>query len=100
MNEPLVILRSTDSDGATYALSATAPRRVRDRFGDAVHLVPRVYVAHADASDYAEIHGSTRGLIAQLLTGLAPERLGECGEIRFLDAVSERDLGSWSPSPA
>jgi hypothetical protein len=92
-DEPLVVYRSVDRDGATYALSRRTREKVGSAFGGAVHMPPRVFIAHATDEDYRAIHGSVRHQVVQLLTGLPEERLATLGEVRFVDPVTEQDLG-------
>jgi hypothetical protein len=96
--EQLVIYRSADLSGATYALSPQTRRRLRETFGDALHLPPRVFIAHDTEADLSSIHGSLRPQIVRLLTGLPEERLKKLGAVRFQDPVTEVDFGSWSPA--
>lgn len=91
-SEPLVVYRSVDRDGATYALSRSARDRVRAAYGGAAHLPPRVYIAHETDADYRSIHGSVRRQVALLLTGLSDDRLSTLGEVRFVDPVTEQEL--------
>lgn len=96
--EPLIVYRSVDRDGATYSLNRRAQQRLRERFGDAVHIPPVVFIGHASEADYQTIHESVRRQVIQLLTGLSESRLAELGEIHFQDPVTEKELGSWSPA--
>jgi hypothetical protein len=86
---PLIIYRSADREGATYALSRDTRDRVRKAFGAQVHLPPRIFIAHETEADYQQIHGSIRRQVAELLTGLPEERLASLGEVRFIDPMSE-----------
>lgn len=95
--EPLIIHRSVDREGATYALDRRSRERLRKVFGDAVHLAPRVFIAHETNADFTTIHGSIQRQVAAILTGLGDERLAEVAPIVFVDPVSEKQLGSWSP---
>ena len=96
--EPLVIHRSTDRSGATYALSPATEARIRRAF-PAAHIPPRVFVAHETKADYEAIHGSIRRQIVQLLTGLDEERLSSLGPVSFRDPVTERVIPSAPPAP-
>lgn len=88
--EPLVVYRSVDGSGATYALGWRDRERLKERFGRAVHLPPRVFIAHETEADEESIREPLRRQIAQLLTGLSEERLAELGPIQFRDPVTER----------
>ncbi len=90
--EPLVVYRSVDRSGATFALSRPTRERVRAEFGDAVHLPPRVFIAHETEADYRAIHGSIRRQVVQLLTGLDESRLAPLGPVHFVDPVTEQEI--------
>ena len=91
-DEPLVVYRSSDRTGATYALNLRVRERLRQQYGDAVHLPPRVFIAHETKDDYQRIHGSIRRQIVFLLTGLSEDRLAELGPIEFRDPVTEEEI--------
>ena len=90
--EPFIVYRSVDGSGATYALSRRFREHLKERFGHAVHLPPRVFIAHETEADYKSIHGSLRRQIVQLLTGLSEDRVKELGTIQFRDPVTERPI--------
>jgi hypothetical protein len=89
---PLVVYRSVNRDGETYALEPRSLERLRQAFGDAVHPRPRVFLAHETRADYDHVHGDVAGQIIQLLTGFAEERLRDLGGVKFRDPVTEKDL--------
>lgn len=95
--EPLIIHRSVDRQGATYALERRSKDRLREMFGPALHLAPRLFIAHETEADFAEIRGQIQPQIAAILTGLAEDRLSEVAPILFVDPVTEKELVSWSP---
>jgi hypothetical protein len=92
-SEPIVVYQSADREGSTFGLSSDAQRFLRAHFGSAVHLAPRVFVAHETRADYDRLHGSLSRQILMLLTGLSEERLAEVGPIEFRDPVTEQRLG-------
>jgi len=94
---PLIIHRSADREGATYALERHSRDRVREAFGKELHLSPRVFIAHETAADFENIRGALMPQIALILTGLAEDRLSQLGEIVFVDPVTEKELDSWRP---
>lgn len=101
--EPLIIHRSVDRDGATYALDLRTRRRLKEHFGDAAHLPPRIYIAHETAEDSRHIHASIRERLVQLLTGLPAGALAPLGEVQFRDAVTGEALDPQStraPGPS
>jgi hypothetical protein len=90
----ITIFRSTDRDGATYALAQVSREAVKAAFAT-VHLPPRVFIAHETHDDYQRIHGSMRSQIIQLLTGVDEDRLvTTLGAVRFCDPVTEREIAA------
>lgn len=91
--EPIVIHRSVNGDGETFALEPRSLRRLRQAFGDAVHVRPRIFIAHETKADYEHVHGAIAGQVIALLTGLSEERLkGMFGDVTFQDPVTEQEL--------
>lgn len=90
--EPLVIFRSVNRDGETYALEPRSLERLREAFGAAVHSRSRVFIAHETKADYEHVHGTVAKQIIQLLTGLDEGRLDALGGVTFRDALTEMDL--------
>jgi hypothetical protein len=84
--DSIVIYRSVDREGATFALKPSSRDRVRARFGDAVRLRSRVFIAHEAHADDTETLGDLGPQVVRLLTGLSKERLEE-----DLDRVVFRD---------
>jgi hypothetical protein len=89
---PVVIHRSVNRDGETYAVEARSLKRVRAAFGSAAHVRPRIFIAHETLADYEHVHGAVAPQIVMLLTGLSEEQLGPLGGVIFRDPVTERDL--------
>jgi len=89
---PFVIFRGVDRDGATYALEPRSLERLRKELGSAVHVRPRVFIAHETKADYEHVEGAVAPQIIQLLTGLTEERLVPLGGVAFRDAVTEKEL--------
>lgn len=90
--EPIVIHRSVNRDGQTFALAARSRDRVRDHFGDKAHLHPRVFIAHETAADYDSVRADLAMQVVQLLTGLSPQRLDVVGGISFRDPVTDEEV--------
>jgi hypothetical protein len=90
--DPIVVFRSVNRDGETYALEPRSLDRLRKELGSAVHARPRVFIAHEPRADYEHIHGAIVEQIIQLLTGLSEERVRPLGGIIFRDPVTEEDL--------
>ncbi|MEM9461458.1 MAG: hypothetical protein AAGF11_45260 [Myxococcota bacterium] len=86
--EPIVIHRSVNRDGQTFALAPLSRERVKEHFGDRVHLYPRVFIAHETAEDYHSIRGGLAVQVVHLLTGVPTEHLDKIGGVCFLDPVT------------
>lgn len=92
ISEPIVVYRSVNRDGQTFGLEPLSRQRVRDRFGDGVHLHPRVFIAHETAADYESVRGDLAALVIQLLTGVQADRLSELGGVSFRDPATDDEL--------
>jgi hypothetical protein len=90
--DPVVIFRSVNRDGETFALELRSLARLRARFGEAVHVRPRVFIAHETRADYEHVHARIVPQVIALLTGMSGARVSELGEIVFRDPVTEQDL--------
>jgi len=88
--EPIVIYRSVNRDGQTFGLAPRSRNRLRDQFGDRLHLHPRVFIAHETKADYDSMYGDLANQIALFLTGLSLERLKDLGGVSFVDPVTEQ----------
>jgi hypothetical protein len=89
---PIVIHRSVNRDGETYALEPGSLKRLRAALGAAVHAHPRVFIAHETRADYDAVHGSVVEQVIQLLTGLTEDRLRSLGGVSFRDPETEQEL--------
>jgi hypothetical protein len=91
--QPLVVYRSVNREGETYALEPRSLARIHEVLGAAVHARPRVFIAHETRADYEKVHGAIAQQIIQLLTGVSEERLRDSvGEVIFRDSTTEKDL--------
>lgn len=90
--EPIVIHRSVNRDGQTFALAPLSRDQIREQFGDQVHLHPRVFIAHETKADYESVREDLVTLIVQLLTGVQPDRQHELGEVSIQDPVTDREV--------
>jgi biopolymer transport protein ExbD len=91
--QPIVIYRSVNRDGETYALEPRSLSRIRTALGSAVHAHPRVFIAHETKADYERVHGAVVKQVIELLTGVSEERLrSTVGDVIFRDGATERDL--------
>ena len=89
---PIIIHRSVNRDGETFAVEHRSLERLRQALGTAVHVRPRVFIAHESRADYEHVHGSIASQVIQILTGLTEERVSALGGVIFRDPVTEQDL--------
>jgi hypothetical protein len=90
--DPIIVFRSVNRDGETYALDPRSLDRLRKELGPAAHARPRVFIAHETRADYEHIQGPIAEPIIQLLTGVTEERLRPLGGVIFRDPATEQDL--------
>jgi len=89
---PVVIYRSVNRDGETYALEPRSLELIQRELGTAVHARPRVFIAHETRADYEHVHADIVQQVVQLLTGVTEERLRPLGGVTFRDPVTDQDL--------
>lgn len=89
---PIVIYRSVNRDGETYAIEPRSLDVLREAFGAEVHPRPRLFIAHETRSGYEHFHGELAPQIVILLTGLTEDALERVGGVVFRDALTDRDL--------
>jgi hypothetical protein len=90
-DEAIVIYQSTDREGSTFSLSPDARRLLQERFGDKIHVAPRIFVAHETRSDLERLHGKLAKPLVALLTGLGEEHVAHVA-VEFRDPVTGRSL--------
>jgi len=91
-SEPIVIHRSVNGNGQTFALDPLSEARVRERFGSRVHILPRVSLGLETEADYASMRVELMPQIVQLLTGVSHAQLEVLGEVVFRDPVTDEDV--------
>ena len=91
-DEPVVINQSTDRSGSTFALDYFTRRALAERFGDRLHLVDRIFVAHTTQDALDRLHARMARQLLALLTGLDEELLAQLPHLEFMDPVTERRL--------
>jgi hypothetical protein len=72
----IAIYQSTHREGSTFSLSPATRRALEKRFGDKLHVTPRVFVAHgthAAQGSSERLHGSFAKQLVALLTGFDDE---------------------------
>jgi hypothetical protein len=92
--DPIVIYRSVNREGATFALKPGSRERLKERFGDAMHLRARVFISHETQADYEALRSDLASQVVQLLTGLSTERLTEVGGVVYRDPETEQEIPS------
>jgi hypothetical protein len=82
---PIIIYRSVNRDGQTFALEPSSRARLRAEFGDSVHLHPRIFIAHETKADQQKLRSDLAEQVIQLLTGVPASRLQALGGVSFRD---------------
>ena len=93
-SQPIVIYRSVNREGQTFALKPASRQFLRQQFGESVHSSPRVFIAHETKADFDEWHDNFAEQVIQLLTGVSSERLKGLGGVVFRDPVTESDISA------
>jgi hypothetical protein len=89
---PIIIYRSVNRQGQTFALEPLSKMRLREHLGEDVHLHPRVFIAHETTADYERVRRDLAAQVIQLLAGVSEERLQEFGGVEFRDPATETEL--------
>ena len=89
---PIIVLRSINREGETYALEPRSLERLRRELGGRLRSHPRIFIAHETAADFEHVHGAIVPQIIQLLTGLSEDELNQLGGVSFQDPVTEKEL--------
>jgi len=94
----IVIYQSTNREGSTFALSPETKRTLQERFGDKLHVSPRIFIAHGAHGAQAvqgtrdaleRLHGSLAKQLVALLTGFDDDLLDQIGDPEFRDPVTD-----------
>jgi hypothetical protein len=91
-SDPIIIYRSVNRDGQTFALEPLSRDRLRQSFGNAVRVRPRVFIAHETAADHGQLHGDLVAQIVQLLTGVSEAKLASLGGVSLRDPVTDEEI--------
>ncbi|MFO7565122.1 MAG: hypothetical protein R6X02_20920 [Enhygromyxa sp.] len=89
---PIIIYRSVNRDGQTFALEPLSLDRLRQSFGDAVRVHPRVFIAHETAAGYDQLDVDLINQIVQLLTGVSEAKLASLGGVSVRDAITDEEI--------
>jgi hypothetical protein len=90
--EPIIIDRSSNRDGATFAVDSRSLKRLRAAFGPALHLRDRIFLTHETPAELNLVPEAIAPHIVRLLTGLTEEQLKPLGGVLFRDPVTEKAL--------
>lgn len=91
--EPIIIYRSTNREGATFALKPSSRTLLKTRFGHEVHIRSRLFITHETQVEYETVHSDLAGQVVQILTGLSVQRLlGSGYEVEFRDPETESTI--------
>ena len=89
--ETLVIYRSSNRDGATYALPNRSRNLIQERFGRTLSIRSRIFIAHAPDEDPKELDAlptASREALVTMITTLKPDE-ASAFQIEFRDPVTE-----------
>jgi hypothetical protein len=86
-------------DGGVYQLDLASIRKIQKAFPDAA-IVGDMLIGYAKTMDYRRFHQKYWQQIAQILTGLTPEQIGQLGGIRIFDPAADSELWAWQPRGA
>lgn len=93
VTDPIVIYRTVDRDGQTFAVEPLSLKRLRETFRDQVRIHPVVFIAHDTAANYEQLHGDVVNQVIQLLTGFSEAKLAEAfGGVSVRDSVTDEEL--------
>lgn len=88
--EPIVIYRTVNGNGETFALKPSSARRIRDHFH--VEPRPRVFIAHDTKADFDAVRADMENAVIQLLAGVTKDELSKHARVEFQDPVLETVL--------
>ena len=96
-NDAIAIYQSSHREGATFSLKPDSQRALQARFGDRLHLAPRIFVAHEERKpsappDLKRLHGRLARPLVALLTGLDDQALAQLEDIEFWDPVNDEPM--------
>lgn len=88
-SDPIVILRSSNRDGATFALEPDSRIRLQATFGEIFHHRSRVFIAHDRMKDLDQVQEAIIEPVLMILTRLSEKQLAE---VVFRDAATDEEL--------
>lgn len=91
-SDPIIIYRTLNRDGQTFAIEPLSLERLRRSLGDEVHVRPVVFVAHESSSDYDQLDGDVVAQVIRLLTGVAEATLAPLGGVSLRDPITDDEL--------
>jgi hypothetical protein len=97
-NSNIVIYQSANREGPTFSLSPGARKTLQGRFGDKLHISPRIFIANESYGTQAahqaleRLRGRLAGSLVALLTGLDDDLLAQVGDFEFRDPVTDEKV--------
>jgi hypothetical protein len=91
-SDPIIIYRSVNRDGQTFALEPLSLDRLCQSFGSEAHVHPVVFIAHETAADHDQLHGGIVAQVIRLLTGVSEAMLASFGGVSLRDPVTDEEL--------
>lgn len=88
--EPIVIYRTVNGNGETFALKPSSARRIRDHFH--VEPRPRVFIAHDTKADFDAVRGDVVNAVIELLARVTKDELSKHARVEFQDPVLDTVL--------
>jgi len=92
LSDPIIIYRSVDRDGQTFSLEPLSLDRVRERFGEQVHVRPLVFIAHETSANDNGLAADLIAQVVQLLAGVSEAKLAELGGVSLRDPGTDEEL--------
>lgn len=91
-SDPIIIYRSVNRDGQTFAIEPLSLERLRRSLGDQVHVRPVVFVAHESPADQDQLDEDVVAQVIRLLTGVAEATLAPLGGVSLRDPITDDEL--------
>jgi hypothetical protein len=97
-DKKLVIYQSTNREGSTFSLSPKTRKALQARFGDKLHISPRIFIAHGgygvQAARYVleRLHGGLAKQLIALLTGFDDDLLARADDFEFRDPATDEQV--------
>lgn len=87
---PIVVYRSVNRDGETYALEPNSKVWLEENFGEGLHMRARLFIAHESHGHLKQVPRNLVNRIIPLLTGMTVEELGV--DVMVRDPTTGQDV--------